>query len=325
MIEKIISGGQTGADRAALDVAIKLSIPHGGWIPKGRKAEDGTLSEIYRLKEMPTASYPKRTEQNVIDSDGTLIIARGKLTGGSDYTRHMTLKHKKQLLGIDLNLTSHFDAASLIVSWIKLQRVQVLNVAGPRASKDCQIYSDVVIILEQVVQTLIDEDKKTGVDFGPDTKRKPSKPPKTVDQAVERLISELPLKDKTIIANMAEDDLITLQFTLGTYIGREFGIWEGNRELMESCELISGDEHLPTDFAPLVIIKELWSRFLSRARNKSLQYLVVSVVNSQPSGLSLLRYHNFQISRLKCCYLLLATQLLYICNKISILNLVILK
>jgi hypothetical protein len=172
----------------------------------------------------------------------------------------MTLKHKKQLLGIDLNLTSHFDAASLIVSWIKLQRVQVLNVSGPRASKDRQIYSDVVIILEQVVQTLIDEDKKTGVDFGSDTKRKPSKAPKTVDQTVERLISELPLKDKTIIANMAEDDLTTLQFTLGTYIGREFGIWSGNRELIKSCELISGDEHLPTDFAPSVIIKELWSR-----------------------------------------------------------------
>ena len=109
MIKKIISGGQTGADRAALDVAIKLSIPHGGWIPKGRKTEDGTLSEKYKLKEMTTASYPKRTEQNVIDSDGTLIFARGKLTGGTDLTRKMTLKHKKQLLGIDLNLTSHFE------------------------------------------------------------------------------------------------------------------------------------------------------------------------------------------------------------------------
>ncbi len=260
MIKKIISGGQTGADRAALDVAIKLDIPHGGWIPKGRKTEDGTLPEIYKLKEMPTASYPERTEQNVIDSDGTLIIARGKLTGGSDYTRQMTLKHRKQLLGIDLNLNSHFDAASLIVSWVKLQRVQVLNVAGPRASKDPGIYSDVLRILEQVIQILIDEDKKSGVDFGPDIKRKPSKLPKTVDQAVDRLIGELPLKDKTTIANMAENDLITLQFTLGTYIGREFGIWSGNRQLMESCEIISGDVHLPPDFAPTVIIKELWSR-----------------------------------------------------------------
>ena len=82
MIKKIISGGQTGADRAALDVAIKLNIPHGGWILKGCITEDGPLPEIYNLQEMPTESYPARTEQNVIDSDGTLIIARGKLTGG---------------------------------------------------------------------------------------------------------------------------------------------------------------------------------------------------------------------------------------------------
>jgi hypothetical protein len=78
MINKIISGGQTGADRAALDFALKFNIPHGGWIPKGRIAEDGPLPAKYQLQEMPTSSYPKRTEQNVIDSDGTLIFSRGK-------------------------------------------------------------------------------------------------------------------------------------------------------------------------------------------------------------------------------------------------------
>jgi len=78
MINKLISGGQTGADRAALDVAIELGTPHGGWIPKGRKTEDGRLPDKYQLKEMLTASYPKRTEQNVIDSHGTLIITYGE-------------------------------------------------------------------------------------------------------------------------------------------------------------------------------------------------------------------------------------------------------
>ena len=125
MIKKIISGGQTGADRAALDVAIRLGIPHGGWIPKGRLTEKGPLPERYRLQEMPTDSYPARTEQNVIDSDGTLIIGRGKLTGGTDYTRHMTLKHKKQLLGIDLDQIGLYDAASLVASWIKMRRIAV--------------------------------------------------------------------------------------------------------------------------------------------------------------------------------------------------------
>ena len=84
--------------------------------------------------------------------------------------------------------------------------------------------------------------------------------PKTVDEAVKRLISDLPLKDKAAIANLAENDLATLQFSLGTYIGREFGIWSGNRELLDSCELVSGDIYLHPDFAPTVIIVELLNR-----------------------------------------------------------------
>jgi hypothetical protein len=148
MIEKIISGGQTGADRAALDFARKYYIPHGGWIPKGRVAEDGPLPDKYQLKEMPTSSYPKRTEQNVIDSDGTLIFSRGKPTGGTDYTREMVLKHKRQLLGIDLNQITSYDAADLLISWIGMRHIKTLNVAGPRSSKDSAIYDDVFRILE---------------------------------------------------------------------------------------------------------------------------------------------------------------------------------
>jgi len=86
-IEKIVSGGQTGADRAALDFAIKNNIHHGGWIPKSRLTEEGPLPTHYQLWEMETRSYAKRTEQNVIDSDGTLILSHGELSGGSDLTR----------------------------------------------------------------------------------------------------------------------------------------------------------------------------------------------------------------------------------------------
>ena len=210
MIEKIISGGQTGADRAALDVAIKLGIPHGGWIPKGRKAEDGQLPQKYKLQEMPTESYPARTEQNVIDSDGTLIISRGKLSGGSDYTRKMTLRHHKQLLGYRLQLTNLSMLPLLSRHGLECKIYRILNVAGPRASKDPEIYGDVIKILEQTIQILIYEDKKSDGKSGANTKRKPSKPPKTVDQAVERLISELSFKDKSTIANMAEVELSVL-------------------------------------------------------------------------------------------------------------------
>ena len=89
MIEKIVSGGQTGADRAALDVAIKLGIPHGGWVPKGRKTEDGKLSRKYGLKETPSLSYAQRTEMNVIDSEGTLIVSHGRLRGHAALTQKL--------------------------------------------------------------------------------------------------------------------------------------------------------------------------------------------------------------------------------------------
>jgi hypothetical protein len=260
MIKKIISGGQTGADRAALDVALKFGIPHGGWTPKGRIAEDGPLPEIYKLKEMPTDSYSARTEQNVIDSDGTLIIARGKLTGGTDYTRQMTLKHKKQLLGIDLNLVGHFDAASLIVSWVKLQRVQVLNVAGPRKSEDPQIYSDVITILEQVISIFADEERETKIELEKSKKGRPSILPKTVDEAVDRLIDEISLKDKTTIGNMTKDELVNLHNSLGEHIRNEFGLLSGNDDLMSSCCAIAKRDKIHEDTASTIIIEELWER-----------------------------------------------------------------
>ena len=118
MLKKIISGGQTGADRAALDFAIKQKIPHGGWVPKGRLAEDGPLPKKYKLTEMPTDSYQERTEQNVIDSDGTVIISHGKLTGGSAYTQKMAKKHGRPCLHVDLNKLDVLPAALEILTWL---------------------------------------------------------------------------------------------------------------------------------------------------------------------------------------------------------------
>jgi hypothetical protein len=153
MLKKIISGGQTGADRAALDAAIRMGISHGGWIPKGRLTEDGPLPDMYALEEMPSESYADRTEKNVIDSDGTLIVSRGAPTGGSDHTRKMALKHGKQMLHIDLTLhQSPLDAASLVSSWLAMNNIETLNVAGPRASKDPDIYVAVLSILTHIAR-----------------------------------------------------------------------------------------------------------------------------------------------------------------------------
>ncbi len=148
MIKKIISGGQTGADQAALDVAIKYNIPHGGWIPKGRLTEDGGLPTEYQLEEMPTESYSQRTEKNILDSDATLIVSHGKITGGPALTKKLAKQHNKQYLHLDMDEMSMLYALRFLKSWVSDNGIKILNVAGARASKDPNIYDATTKIIE---------------------------------------------------------------------------------------------------------------------------------------------------------------------------------
>ena len=259
MIKKIISGGQTGADRAALDSALALGISHGGWIPKGRITEDGPLPDKYNLQEMSTDSYPARTEQNVIDSDGTLIVSHGKLTGGSAYTRKMAMKHGKTWFHADLNKLPTFQAAMLIEDWIKKNGIEILNVAGSRASKDRSIYGLVTVILELVFTLTTAQTDKPGppnnvkkIDASKSTEQ-----PKTVDEAVNLLIPKLSLKDKSAIAKTSEDDLGDLHFSFGLYIRNRL-LYPRNDALLESCRQAAMDKYLHWDQASGVIIKRIW-------------------------------------------------------------------
>jgi hypothetical protein len=248
-VKKIISGGQTGADLAALDFAIKYSLPHGGWISKGRKAEAKPLPDKYQLQEIPTASFAERTEKNILESEGTLIFSRGTPTGGTAYTLQMAKKHKRPCRHIDVHLGLSFDNASLIVSWIEAHKIEVLNIEGPRESEVPDIYEEVFRILEMAYKISSDEHDAP-----------PSNLPKTVDEAVEKILSIITHRDSVVIANMDEDDLATLDLSLGMFIGIEFGIWSGNRELHYSCEALDDDPDLHPDFMPMVIIEELWYR-----------------------------------------------------------------
>lgn len=151
MIQEIISGGQTGADRAALDFAIKHNLPYGGWVPKGRKTENGTLPGKYHLQEMPAGGYSQRTEKNILDSDGTLIVSHGLLTGGSALTRKLAKQHRKPWIHIDLETTPYPEAAKMIREWVGRNGIKVMNVAGPRASKDPNIYQAVATLLEETL------------------------------------------------------------------------------------------------------------------------------------------------------------------------------
>ncbi len=155
MLNKIISGGQTGADQGALDAAISLGIDHGGWLPKGRKTETGALPLSYRLKEMDSANYASRTMKNVIDSDGTLIISHGALTGGSALTRTLAQQHLRPFLHANMSRWSSATAANQIFQWITHHHISLLNVAGPRASSDARIYAVTMDVLKAVVKLMI--------------------------------------------------------------------------------------------------------------------------------------------------------------------------
>jgi hypothetical protein len=131
---KIVSGGQTGVDRAALEWALTHSIPHGGWCPKGRKAEDGSIPKRFKLKETPSLSYAVRTLWNVRDSDGTVIFSKTRtLQGGTKQSSVFARKLRKPFLHLIRSFGIN-DAAKQLNDFLKEHRVGVLNVAGPRAS-----------------------------------------------------------------------------------------------------------------------------------------------------------------------------------------------
>ena len=138
MLRKVVSGGQSGVDRAGLDAARDLGIPSGGWCPKGRRAEDGRIPRRYRLVETPSGNYVQRTEWNVRDSDGTLIVNRGRLDGGTLLTAELALgRYRKPLLVVQLGRRIRGERFR---AWRAQHRVRVLNVAGPRESKRPGIY-----------------------------------------------------------------------------------------------------------------------------------------------------------------------------------------
>lgn len=150
---KIVSGGQTGADRGGLDAAIDLGIPYGGWCPKGRKAQDGVIPAQYKLKETSSGDYKARTEANVRDSDATVIFSYGPLDGGSLLTAKCAQKHLKRHLHIDLAAATREQAAQMLADWIReLGPDIVLNVAGQRESKSPGIQMAVKEVMVQVLR-----------------------------------------------------------------------------------------------------------------------------------------------------------------------------
>jgi hypothetical protein len=151
---KIVSGGQTGVDRAALDVALKLDIPCGGWCPKGRLAADGIIPVRYPLKETTSATYSQRTRRNIEDSDATLVLTYGTSFGGTALTIQLATEMDKPLRTVDMN---NRPDASRIRRWIRSRSIKVLNVAGPRENRHEKTYERAVAFLEKILASLSSE------------------------------------------------------------------------------------------------------------------------------------------------------------------------
>ena len=146
-IQRIISGGQTGVDRAALDFAIARQIPHGGCCPAGRRAADGVLDARYQLVETESSGYRQRTKHNVRDADATLIIYRGRLEGGSLLTRDLATGHGKPLLLCDLHAPKE-ELLAAWQDWLVSHPIAILNIAGPSEARNPGIYLQASALLE---------------------------------------------------------------------------------------------------------------------------------------------------------------------------------
>ena len=150
----IISGGQTGVDRAALDAALELGIPCGGWCPEGRLAEDGVIASHYPLKELTGGDYVQRTLRNVSDSDATLVIYFDQLEGGTKLTVEFCNQKTKPVLTIDANTVKFSAAVGEVLDFTRCYQPKILNIAGPRASKQFNAYAYTKALLINYLQKL---------------------------------------------------------------------------------------------------------------------------------------------------------------------------
>lgn len=257
LIKKIISGGQTGVDIAALDTAIKLNIPYGGWIPKKRKTESGHLPLKYKMSVMDTIDYKERTKQNIIDSDATAIIYRSKLAGGSLFTRNFArLMHKPYCL-IDLLTIEAFEASIILQSFVTDNKIRILNIAGPRASHQPLIYQETKIIIETMIYLLFldsNEDKIIKA-YVPENIKQSF--PSNIDKAVELICDDLSLKTKTYIARIKQDKLYKVYFVMLEYFKKRLGFDTQNTKLLKNCQL--KDEVCTIEDAVMLILKKLKS------------------------------------------------------------------
>lgn len=273
-IKKIISGGLSVSDQAVLDAAIRLGIPHGGYIPWGRTTEIGTLPSKYNLQELNTDKHLDCIEKNVKKSKGTLIISAGQFNDDAEYARRMTMKYSHQIFTVDLELTPSFEAATLVNDWIQMHNIDVLYVIGPLATEYRHVDRHVTVIVEgALLLDIMDVPQGSRIQDLPYDKylQKLQAIPKTVDEAIDQIVSDMSLEEKVRLASFDKEDLRVINYSLSIFIRNQLFMKDVNKELFESCRAVSGNKNLNEATAALVIIEKLWERLRDTHRLRVLK------------------------------------------------------
>jgi hypothetical protein len=260
MIRKLMSAGITDADLAALDAAISHGIPHGGWTPATGNEKRKVLPSRYELSEMPTDDRALCIERNVSESGGVLLFYREKPTTDLAWAKRLALVQRKQFLGIDPGQTRAAEAADLIYSWTVMQHLEVVYFIGPvnTPGLDVCLYTYQAIEMA-LMQASMDRVSQEGGRFQaiPVIRKVPPPPPGTVAEAVERLVEELPLKEKSRLANCQEAKLVDFNDSLGKFIRHAFHLNTGNPALVKSCLALTGGSKLDEKGVSALILSKL--------------------------------------------------------------------
>lgn len=250
MLTRIISGGRSGAESGALSAALSLGIACRGWLSPGVDA--GAGADPYGLKALPDNDLRDPDEINAREADGTLIVTYGDIAGHAVAIRDANLREERPCLHIDLMRRSKFDAAMAIRSWIADGRIATLHVTGDTADRNPAIRAATADLIESATYLL---EMGSGIDRN---LRQPPSPPRTVGEAVARLMGGLTLKDRTLIANLSAAELPSLHPTLGDFILRHFDLAQGNPELLASCSPLVAKGAPAPPAAMEVILNALW-------------------------------------------------------------------
>ena len=266
MIEKIISSGKPGAAAAALEVAVKLGLAYGGWCREGEPVPDK-----FRLDRLSDASNRSVTEKAVEASHGSVYFTAGETSSiRLETTRKTALHLNKPLLIQDLDGENGFSASRRIAVWIVENQIKVLHVDGEGEGHVVYSVADKVskILESTFFLSMIETGITAPLQSVVERQRRPRRenPPETIAAAVNHLERTLSLRDKATIANMTSDELVSLHFTLGSYINEHFDLFTTNTGLLTDSQRRSGQWGLAPKDVAAVIIRALWDRLRATCR-----------------------------------------------------------